>query len=129
MAEGSASVKARGIYIRTLREASEMRIGVDLQKLVWGYADIDTVPDQMFIVASESGGQVLGAFNEDKPYNQFILEQLAADQLPEIKFTDERMAALGFLTVGERFANVKANQILTIREGDGIIATFKPKAK
>jgi hypothetical protein len=29
----------------------------------------------------------------------------------------------------ERFANVKANQILTIREGDGIIATFKPKAK
>ena len=29
----------------------------------------------------------------------------------------------------ERFANVKANQILTIREGDGIIATSKPKAK
>jgi Protein of unknown function (DUF1553)/Protein of unknown function (DUF1549)/Planctomycete cytochrome C len=49
---------------------------------------------------------VIRAFNEDKPYNQFILEQLAADQLPEIKPTDERMAALGFLTVGERFANV-----------------------
>jgi hypothetical protein len=29
----------------------------------------------------------------------------------------------------ERFTQVKANQILTIREGDGIIATFKPKAK
>ena len=28
----------------------------------------------------------------------------------------------------ERFAQVKANQILTIREGDGIIATFKPKS-
>jgi len=27
----------------------------------------------------------------------------------------------------ERFAQVKVNQILTIREGDGIIATFKPK--
>jgi len=27
----------------------------------------------------------------------------------------------------ERFAQVKANQILTIREGDGIISTFKPK--
>jgi hypothetical protein len=29
----------------------------------------------------------------------------------------------------ERFTQVKANQILTIREGDGIIATFKPKVK
>jgi hypothetical protein len=29
----------------------------------------------------------------------------------------------------ERFTQVKANQILTIREGDGIIATFKPKSK
>jgi hypothetical protein len=29
----------------------------------------------------------------------------------------------------ERFTQVKANQILTIREGDGIIATLKPKVK
>jgi hypothetical protein len=29
----------------------------------------------------------------------------------------------------ERFTQVKANQILTIREGDGIIATFKPQGK
>jgi hypothetical protein len=29
----------------------------------------------------------------------------------------------------ERFLNVKANQILTIREGDGIVATFKPQSK
>lgn len=29
----------------------------------------------------------------------------------------------------ERFAQVKANQILTIREGEGIVATTKPKAK
>lgn len=27
----------------------------------------------------------------------------------------------------ERFAQIKANQILTIREGDGIVATFKPQ--
>ncbi len=29
----------------------------------------------------------------------------------------------------ERFNQVKANQILTIREGDGIIATDKPKPR
>jgi hypothetical protein len=27
----------------------------------------------------------------------------------------------------EKFTQVKANQILTIREGDGIVSTFKPK--
>jgi hypothetical protein len=29
----------------------------------------------------------------------------------------------------ERFTQIKANQILTIREGSGIVDTFKPKAK
>jgi enediyne biosynthesis protein E4 len=29
----------------------------------------------------------------------------------------------------ERFTQVKANQILTIREGDGIVKTFKPQPK
>jgi hypothetical protein len=29
----------------------------------------------------------------------------------------------------DRFFKVKANQILTIREGDGIIAMFNPKSK
>jgi hypothetical protein len=29
----------------------------------------------------------------------------------------------------ERFPQVKANQIITIREGDGIVASYKPKLK
>jgi len=48
---------------------------------------------------------VIGAFNADKPYNQFVVEQIAADRIPEIKPDDGRLAALGFLTVGERFQN------------------------
>lgn len=49
---------------------------------------------------------VVKAFNTDKPYDKFIVEQLAADQLPGIKDNDPRLAALGFLTVGERFRQV-----------------------
>lgn len=49
---------------------------------------------------------VIKAFNDDKPYDQFIVEQLAADKLPDIKPDDPRLAALGFITVGERFNNV-----------------------
>jgi hypothetical protein len=47
---------------------------------------------------------VVRAFNEDKPYNRFLLEQIAADQLsptPEAR----SLAALGFLTVGDHFSN------------------------
>ena len=66
MSKGMASVKETGIMIRPLQEVGEMSIGVDLQRRVWGYTEIDTVPDQIFIVARESGGQVLGAFHEDK---------------------------------------------------------------
>jgi hypothetical protein len=46
---------------------------------------------------------VIRAFNEDLPYDQFIIEQLAADRLAS---GDPRpLAALGFLTLGRRFLN------------------------
>ena len=46
---------------------------------------------------------VIDAFNSDLPFDRFILEQLAADQLP---LRDSKMlAALGFLTVGGHFMN------------------------
>ncbi len=47
---------------------------------------------------------VVRAFNNDLPYDRFILEQLAADKLP---LGDDRrpLAALGFLTVGSGFMN------------------------
>jgi hypothetical protein len=49
---------------------------------------------------------VIDAFNADKPYDQFIVEQLAADRLPGVAKDDPRLAALGFITVGKRFAGV-----------------------
>ncbi len=48
---------------------------------------------------------VIKAFNEDRPYDQFILEQIAADKLPSAQSDKTKLAALGFLTVGERFSN------------------------
>jgi mono/diheme cytochrome c family protein len=73
---------------------------------------------------------VIRAFNEDRPYNQFIVEQLAADRLlaaapsssqhsgvagsggassqseqPPFSEEKKKLAAMGFLTVGRRFLN------------------------
>ena len=47
---------------------------------------------------------VIRSFNEDLPYDQFIVQQLAADRLPLGE--DKRpLAALGYLTLGRRFLN------------------------
>ena len=47
---------------------------------------------------------VIRAFNEDLPYDRFILEQLAADRL-DLGADKRPLAALGFLTLGRRFLN------------------------
>ena len=59
---------------------------------------------------------VVAAFNTDKPYNEFVLEQLAADRLVveaenkgksgnQAQATDHSvLAALGFLTLGNQFS-------------------------
>src|SRR5688500_1273915 len=48
---------------------------------------------------------VIRSFNDDKPYDQFLKEQIAADLLPETRDDPSRLAALGFITVGKRFQN------------------------
>jgi predicted GNAT superfamily acetyltransferase len=51
------------IEIRKLTELDEFRAAVQLQKVVWGFDDIDLLPLRFFVVASRVGGQVLGAFD------------------------------------------------------------------
>jgi hypothetical protein len=50
---------------------------------------------------------VIQAFNEDKPYNRFITEQLAGDQLPyaDQKERDNNLTATGFLAIGPKGLN------------------------
>jgi Protein of unknown function (DUF1553)/Protein of unknown function (DUF1549)/Planctomycete cytochrome C len=45
---------------------------------------------------------VIGALNRDLTYDQFVIEQLAADRLPPVP-GQRPLQALGFLTVGGRF--------------------------
>ena len=52
---------------------------------------------------------VVGAWNDDLPFDRFVLEQLAADQLGATPSSDSRennaLAAMGFLTLGGHFMN------------------------
>ena len=57
---------------------------------------------------------VINAFNADLPYDRFVLEQIAADRLPESATDKSKLAAMGFLTVGKRFMG-NENDILDDR--------------
>lgn len=46
---------------------------------------------------------LIRSFNEDKPYDRFVMEQIAADKLK--LDGPQSLAAMGFLTVGRRFSN------------------------
>ncbi len=47
---------------------------------------------------------VVRSLNEDLPYDQFLIQQIAADRLP-LGDDKSALAAMGFLTVGRRFLN------------------------
>ncbi len=58
---------------------------------------------------------VVAAFNRDKPYDQFLLEQLAGDLLPsveDVSVKHERLIATGFLSLGPKvLAEVDAKKM------------------
>jgi hypothetical protein len=56
---------------------------------------------------------VIRAFNADLPFDQFVLQQVAADQL-DLGSDPGPLAAMGFLTVGRRFLNDQ-NEIIDDR--------------
>jgi predicted GNAT superfamily acetyltransferase len=58
-------LQATDVAIRSLHDLPELQGCVELQRQVWGFADIDTVPEAIFAVAGKTGGQVLGAFKHE----------------------------------------------------------------
>ena len=58
-----ASKTSDGIRIRPCHGIEEFAACVQLERAVWQSSDLDVVPLPLFVVASETGGQVLGAFH------------------------------------------------------------------
>ena len=58
--------------------------------------------DRNYAEAYKYRDWVVRALNEDLPYDQFVLRQLAADHLPA---EQQQFEAMGFLTLGRRFLN------------------------
>jgi predicted GNAT superfamily acetyltransferase len=60
-------VNQKSITIHPLETYSEMSICIDLQRRVWGSAELEIVPESIFVVAAHTGGQVLAAFDAETP--------------------------------------------------------------
>jgi len=62
----SVSEPAAAVEIHPLSKLSEFAEVVRLQREIWGFQDIELLPQRLFVVASKIGGQVLGAFDTGK---------------------------------------------------------------
>jgi predicted GNAT superfamily acetyltransferase len=51
--------------VRPLHTLAEFAEAVNLQRVVWGWGDLDLLPVRFFVVARNIGGQILGAFDDD----------------------------------------------------------------
>lgn len=54
------------IVVRSCQGLKEFRSCVALQKEIWSEADLEIVPDTIFVVAAHTGGQILGAFDGER---------------------------------------------------------------
>lgn len=51
------------IEIHPLKELDEFAAVLRLQREIWGFKDIELLPERLFVVADKIGGQLLGAFD------------------------------------------------------------------
>jgi len=51
------------IEVRQLTRLAEFRAAVELQKQIWGFADIEVLPLHLFVVAHKVGGHSFGAYD------------------------------------------------------------------
>ncbi|WP_031500627.1 GNAT family N-acetyltransferase [Bryobacter aggregatus] len=54
------------IEVRPLSSLADFTEAVDLQRTIWGFADLELLPVRLFVVASKVGGQIFGAFDQGR---------------------------------------------------------------
>jgi len=57
---------SEGIVVRKCIGIEEFQRCVALQREIWGEDDLEVEPATLFVVAEETGGQVLGAFDGER---------------------------------------------------------------
>src|SRR5438105_10464114 len=66
MAAGQGPREQSVIEVAALYTQPEFKTAVDLQRTIWGFADLELLPVRLFVVATKIGGQALGAFDGER---------------------------------------------------------------
>jgi predicted GNAT superfamily acetyltransferase len=54
------------IAVRPLKEHAEFADAVELQRLIWGFEEVELLPVRLFVTALKVGGQALGAYDGER---------------------------------------------------------------
>jgi len=114
MTEATTSPAKQQLRVESLHSPEGMKACVELQQRVWGYDPIDTVPDQIFIVAAKTGGHVLVAYDKDQPIG-FALAFAAAR--PGQDYLHSHMVA-----VLEEYQNRGVGRLLKLAQREDALA-------
>src|SRR5436853_6392028 len=74
----------RDIIVRECQGLDDFHRCVDLQREIWGEADLEVEPATMFVVAAHSGGEVLGAFDGDRLVGYTLAVVGLRDRVPSL---------------------------------------------
>ena len=89
------------------------RYWLDLAKYADTTGPVNNGRDNRYLWSWTYRDWVIRAVNEDLPYDQFILKQIAADKLNLDQPRD--LAAMGYLTLGNRFGGNSPNDVIDDR--------------
>lgn len=106
----------KDIAIRLLTAREEFAEAVELQRTIWGFAELDLLPVRLFIVASKVGGHAFGAFDDTRPdQNKMVAFCLA---IPGLKPGGKFYLHSHMLGVIEQYRNYGLGRRLKLAQRD-----------
>jgi predicted GNAT superfamily acetyltransferase len=104
------------IEIHALTTHEELEQAVQLQREIWGFAEVELLPVRLFVVATKVGGQVFGAFDD----GQMVAFLLA---IPGMKAGGSSYLHSHMMGVLPEYRNQGVGRMLKLRQRDEAIAS------
>ncbi len=102
------------IEVRALTEQAEFVEAVELQKTIWGFAEIELLPVRLFVVASKIGGQIFGAYDQGRMV-AFLLA------IPGLKSGGKYYLHSHMMGVAEGYRNAGIGKMLKLQQREQAI--------
>jgi predicted GNAT superfamily acetyltransferase len=104
------------IEVRRLQEHVEFAEAVRLQRIIWGFDDLELLPVRFFVVANKVGGQTIGAFDGNRMIG-FLLG------IPGLKPGGVVYMHSHMMGVLDRYRNAGVGRMLKFAQRDDALAS------